>query len=93
MISFSENPAKWVIMSTDLEMRRNTTKKTSDIYDVNCHFFINIKLDTLKVTLFSVNDHNLKTDAIIKPYKLELLSGKNQEITVLVSWKGNRANI
>lgn len=77
MILFLENSVKWVIMSIDLEMRRNITKKISDIYDVNCYFFINIKLDILKVILFSVNDYNLKIDVIIKFYKLELLFGKN----------------
>lgn len=51
MIAFSENLAKCVILSAHWETRRNTRKETSDFYDGNCHFIMNIKLDILKVTL------------------------------------------
>lgn len=36
-------------------------EETSNVYDGNCHFIINIKLDILKVTVFLVKDCNLKT--------------------------------
>lgn len=78
MTAFSENLDEWVMMSAHLETRRNTRKKTSDVSDGNCHFIINIKLHILKVTLFSVKDYNLKTDAIIKLCKLELLPSQNR---------------
>lgn len=52
MIAFSENLDEWVMMGAHLETRRNTRKTTSDVSDGNCYFIINIKLDTLKVTLF-----------------------------------------
>lgn len=66
------------MMSAHLETRRNSRKKTSDVCDGNCHFIINIKFYILKVTLFSVKDYSLKTDAIIKLCKLESLPSKNR---------------
>lgn len=41
-----------------LKIRRNTRKKTGNVYDGNCHFIVNIKLDILKVTVFLLNDCN-----------------------------------
>lgn len=59
-------------MNVHLETRRKTRKKTSDVYDGNCPFIINIKLNILKVPLFSVKVYFLKLMQFIKLCKPEL---------------------
>lgn len=51
-------------MNTHLETRRNTREKTSNVYGVNYHFIINLKLDILKMALLLIKDYNFKIDVI-----------------------------
>lgn len=40
-----------VTVRAHLETRRDTRKKTSDVYDADCHFIINMKVNILKVDI------------------------------------------